>query len=198
MAALLVWQATLGAFVYFYSQNPSLSLVAEGTSDANERFEFSHVGARHTATFLATAQGQADAIRKHWASTGATRAPRVVVSTGGALPYLLPEAYVLEHLVSFRHHCKPALEPLADYAQVIYDADTAETVARERVRQQPRSRRAVHHARRRPARKADAARHRDLAPRSACTEPAAVEGTRAVPVKSRAAEGVASAPIRQR
>jgi len=136
LAALLVWQGTLGAFVYFYSQNPSLSLVYEGTSDANERFEFSHVGARHTAAFLATAQWQADAIRKHWASTGTTRAPRVVVSTGGALPYLLPEAYVLEHLVSFRHHCKAALEPLADYAQVIYDADTVETVAQERGRQQ--------------------------------------------------------------
>jgi hypothetical protein len=136
VAALLVWQAALAAFIYLYSQNPSLSLVTEGSSDADERFEFSHLGARHTAEFLATAQGQADAIRKHWASTGEARAPRIVVSTGGALPFLLPEAYVLEHLMSFRHDCKPLLEPLADYAQVIYVADTADTVAHERARQQ--------------------------------------------------------------
>ena len=136
VAALLAGQATLAAFLYFYSQNPSLSLITEGKSDADERFEFSHLGARHTAAFLATAPGQADAIRAHWATTGEARAPRIVVSTGGILPFLLPEAYVLEHLVSFRHACKPALEPLADYAQVIYVADTADMVARERARQQ--------------------------------------------------------------
>jgi hypothetical protein len=56
------------------------------------------------------------------------------VSTGGALPYHLPEAYVLEQLVSYRHRCKPPLEPLADYAQVIYVAHAAEEVARERSR----------------------------------------------------------------
>jgi hypothetical protein len=134
--ALAGWQAALAAFMYFHSQNPSLALIAEGRSEASERFEFSHLGARHTAGFLATAEGQAEAIRKHWASTGATGAPRVVVSTGGALPYHLPEAYVLEQLVSFRHDCKPFLEPLADYAQVIYDTGTAEDVARERARQQ--------------------------------------------------------------
>jgi len=135
--ALLAWQAALAAFVYQQSQNPSLSLLVEGRSDANERFEFSHLGARHTGTFLAAAQGQADAIRKHWADAGrgAGRPPRVVVSTGGLLPHLLPEAYVLEQLVSYRHDCKPALEPIADYAQVIYAANDAANIAREREKQ---------------------------------------------------------------
>ncbi|HTP97737.1 MAG TPA: hypothetical protein VMN56_00340 [Casimicrobiaceae bacterium] len=135
--ALLAWQAGLAAFIYFYSANPSLALLVEGTSDASEQFEFSHLGARHTRAFLATAEGQAEAIRKHWAATGAasTRAPRVVVSTGGMLPYLLPESYVFEQLVSYRHRCKPALEPLADYAQVIYDETNAEAIEGERIRQ---------------------------------------------------------------
>lgn len=134
---LLAWQAALAAFVYEQSQNPSLSLLVEGRSEVSERFEFSHLGARHTGTFLATAQGQADAIRKHWAEAGrdAGRPPRVVVSTGGLLPHLLPEAYVLEQLVSYRHDCKPALEPIADYAQVIYVANDAANIARERERQ---------------------------------------------------------------
>jgi hypothetical protein len=134
VAVLLGWQAALAAFVYHGSQNPSLALLVEGTSDVDERFEFSHLGARHTGTFLALARPQAEAIRAHWKSTGATRPPRVVVSTGGALPYHLPEAYVLEQLVSYRHRCKPPLEPLADYAQVIYAAPTAHEVARERSR----------------------------------------------------------------
>lgn len=137
LAVLLAWQAALAGFVYAQSQNPSLSLLVEGRSDANERFEFSHLGARHTGTFLATAQGQADAIRKHWAEAGrdAGRPPRVVVSTGGLLPHLLPEAYVLEQLVSYRHDCKPALEPIADYAQIIYVANDTANIARERERQ---------------------------------------------------------------
>jgi len=114
-----------------------LSLVVEGTSYAGERYEFSHFGARHTASFLAIAQPQATAIRDHWPRTGlaASRAPRVLVSAGGLLPFLLPDAYVLEQLVSYRHRCRVPLEPLADYLQVIYADEHRESIARERVRQ---------------------------------------------------------------
>ncbi|MFO1305781.1 MAG: hypothetical protein U1F54_18795 [Burkholderiales bacterium] len=137
LATVLIAQASLAAFVYYWSQNPSLSLIAEGRSDANAAFEFSHLGARHTGAFLATAEGQANAIRNHWAAAdlGVTRPPRIIVSTGGRLPFLLPDAYVFEQLVSYRHECKPALEPLADYSQVIYDANESTEVARQRVLQ---------------------------------------------------------------
>lgn len=136
LAGVLVAQAGLAAFVYFMSQNPSLSLIDEGRAEANERFEFSHFGARYTRTFLDTAQGQSEAIRKHWSGTGlsSVRAPRLLVSTGGLLPYLMPEAYVFEQLVSYRHDCKAALEPLADYVQAIFPSDQSARFAEERMR----------------------------------------------------------------
>ena len=137
LAPLIALQVALAVFLFVYSQNPTLSLVVEGTSYAGERYEFSHFGARHTASFLAIAQPQATAIRDHWPRTGlaASRAPRVLVSAGGLLPFLLPDAYVLEQLVSYRHRCRVSLEPLADYLQVIYADEHRESIARERVRQ---------------------------------------------------------------
>ena len=137
LASLLAWQIALALFLHAYSQNPTLSLVVEGMSDAGERYEFSHLGARHTASFLATAEPQATAIREHWPRTalGSSRAPRVLVSAGGLLPFLLPDAYVLEQLVSYRHGCRIAPEPLADYLQVIYVEEDSEAIARERMQQ---------------------------------------------------------------
>lgn len=134
-ASVLTLQALLGVFIFLQSENPTLSLLVEGRSEAHERFEFSHVGARHTADFLAAVERQAPAIAAHWARHGTPgRAPRVMVSTGGLLPYLLPEAYTLEKLVSYRPHCEIALEPLADYVQVIYRGADVAAVAAERSR----------------------------------------------------------------
>jgi hypothetical protein len=93
------------------------------------RVEFERLGARHTAAFLDTVRAQAPAIASHWS---ADRAPRIVVSTGGTLPYELPDAYVLEVLASYRHRCRPDIVAMADYQQVIYAADERAQVAAAR------------------------------------------------------------------
>jgi hypothetical protein len=115
VAACLAWQAAFACFIYAQSENPSLALLA--TND--DVFEFERLGARHTATFLDTIRAQAPAIAAHWLGP---RPPRIVVSTGGILPYELPDAYVLEVLASYRHRCRPDIAAMADYQQVIYPA----------------------------------------------------------------------------
>lgn len=122
VAACLAFQVVLGGFVYFLSQNPTIDLAWQRRS-ATETFEFSSFGARHTATFLDAVDAQADAIRQHWAGTNRERKMRLAAVTGGLLPYRLSDAYVLEPLVSYRHRCKPLLEPMADYQQVVFDFD---------------------------------------------------------------------------
>ena len=53
---------------------------------------------------------------------------RIAVLTGGILPYYLPEAYTLETLVSYRHHCEANLVSSADYIQFIQDADAPSSI----------------------------------------------------------------------
>jgi hypothetical protein len=125
----LAWQGALAYFIYAYSENPSLSLLVESPYRDRETFEFSHLGARHTAAFLSAVEAQVAPVRAHW--TG-NRPPRLVVSTGGMLPYRLPDAYVLEMLASYRHRCRPDLAAMADYQQVIYPAAASDQVAAER------------------------------------------------------------------
>jgi len=133
---LVAVQVALGVFIYSQSENPTLSLLVEGRSEDSERFELSHVGARHTADFLAAVATQADAVAMHWKVHGrdAQRPPRILVNTGGMLPYLLPSAYVLETLVTYRHHCKPDLDLLADYVQVIYRGEQVAAIEAELLR----------------------------------------------------------------
>jgi len=128
--ACVALQGAFAWFIYSYSENPTLALAWRD----GETFEFERLGARHTATFLDAVQAQAAPIAQHWQQHGqGTRAPRVVVSTGGMLPYMLPDAYVLEMLASYRHRCRPELAAMADYHQVVYAAQDRADVENRRV-----------------------------------------------------------------
>jgi hypothetical protein len=49
------------------------------------------------------------------------------------LPYLLPDAYVLELLASYRHNCQPDLAAMADYQQVAYATHDRDDVEQRRI-----------------------------------------------------------------
>jgi len=127
--------AALALTTYYYSENPNLSLLIWQQSLENEMFEFSTIGARHTHRFLAAVRSDGVAIENDWKRRGIDRPPRLLVSTGGALPYRLISAYTMEKLVSFRHTCKPDLLPMADYEQVIFTQPAERAVAAEREKQ---------------------------------------------------------------
>lgn len=136
---IVIAQAAMGAFIYYYSENPSLALLVEGRGTQRTRFEFSHTAARHTSRFLDIVESQARQIPSHWAAQPdrPDRPPRLFVRTGGMVPWVVPDSYVLEELVSFRHRCRPDLEPMADYVQMIYsgrDAPAAETMRKQQGR----------------------------------------------------------------
>jgi hypothetical protein len=128
----LAYQTLMAACLYYLSENPNLTLVFRHQQVGNETYEFSTIGARYTRPFLAAVRTSAKEIEAHWAGVAAkkTRPMRIAVLTGGTLPYLLPSAYVLETLVSYRHRCTGNLSSFADYAQVVQNADapSSETV----------------------------------------------------------------------
>ena len=123
--ALLGYQALFALVLYFLTENPNLSLLFRAQSVGNEIYEFSTLGAKYTGSFLAAVRASATDIDAHWRTLpySKERAPRLDVMTGGTLPYLLPDAYVLEPLISYRHRCKPELYPFADYLQVVHKAN---------------------------------------------------------------------------
>lgn len=119
---LIAYQTVFALVIYFWSQNPNLTLLFRAQNLGSESYEFSTFGARSTGAFLQAVRASAKDIDAHWRTVpdARQRAPRLLVMTGGTLPYLLPDAYVLELLVSYRHRCKPELYPLADYLQVVH------------------------------------------------------------------------------
>jgi hypothetical protein len=119
---LIAYQALFALVIYFWSQNPNLTLLYRAQNLGSETYEFSTFGAQSTGAFLQAVRASAKDIDAHWRTVpdAGQRAPRLLVMTGGTLPYLLPDAYVLELLVSYRHRCKPELYPLADYLQVVH------------------------------------------------------------------------------
>jgi len=135
LGVTLLAQSGLALAVYFQSQNPSLALLYEGRDESRETFEFSHAGARGTGQFLALVALQAGDIQTHWAAVGARRPPRMFVLTAGLLPFLVPEAYVFEVLVSYRHRCVADHLAASDYVQVIYPESDMAAFEAERLRQ---------------------------------------------------------------
>lgn len=57
------------------------------------------------------------------------------VLTAGLLPFLVPEAYVFEVLVSYRHRCVADHLAASDYVQVIYPESDMAAFEAERLRQ---------------------------------------------------------------
>lgn len=128
----LAYQTSLGACLYYLSENPNLSLLFRDQDVRNQIYEFSTIGARYTRPFLAAVRASAREVDAHWrtVSAGRSRPMRIAVLTGGTLPYRLPEAYVLESLVSYRHRCSVGnLASFADYVQVVQNADAPSSSA---------------------------------------------------------------------
>lgn len=135
LGAVVLAQSGLALAIYYQSQNPTLALLREGRDETRETYEFSHAGARHTGEFLDLVALQARDLQDHWAAVGVGRPPRMFVLTGGLLPFLVPEAYVFEALVSYRHRCVADYLAAADYVQVVYPDSKADAFEAERVRQ---------------------------------------------------------------
>ncbi|MBS0319249.1 MAG: hypothetical protein JSR18_01795 [Proteobacteria bacterium] len=118
-AAILAAQTLVAVLLWQYSQNPNLSLLVLRQTPADERHEFSTLGARYTADADRAVRAQADDVMRHWPRAGGhARPPRMAVETGGLLPYRVPDAYVLEKLVSYRDNCANPGARAADYWQV--------------------------------------------------------------------------------
>ena len=87
--------------------------------------EYPFVSLRDYAGFLAVLRDQSDAIATDWAADprAATRPPRVLTIAGGVTAARLPEAHVMELLVSYRTGCMSAFTDIgalwrsADYIQ---------------------------------------------------------------------------------
>ena len=73
--------------------------------------EYSEQGAAgYARDFIPAMRRNAEDVRSHWNSLGKDRPPRIWTFAAGALPYVYPEAYIFEGLVSYRHLC-PSSEP---------------------------------------------------------------------------------------
>ena len=75
---------------------------------------------------MASLDRSAAALRADWQATGAAdRAPRLATFGGGRTPYLLPDVYVFEALVSYRSQCSfmPHHGLWADYVHLLVLAD---------------------------------------------------------------------------
>jgi hypothetical protein len=127
-AAALALQSLLLVFIWRYSENPNLSLLVFAQTDTNERHEFSLIGERYGAAADRAVRLQAQELEAHWRTRpeSASRPPRMAVQTAGVLPFFLPDAYVLELLVSYRHSCPSPHQAAADYWQVFRDVPAGE------------------------------------------------------------------------
>ena len=125
LGLILGYQFLTGLFLYYWSENPNLSLAFRKQGAGNEIYEFSTSGAKYTGTFLAAVRASTSEVQAHWdkVSESRSRPMRIAVLTGGTLPYSLPDAYILETLVSYRHHCSGNFALFADYVQIIQNAD---------------------------------------------------------------------------
>jgi hypothetical protein len=107
-AAILAGHALLGWVEYAYSINPFFRYG-----------EYRKSSVRESAAVMPVFRAHAAAIRAHWQRQpeSARRPLRLDTHAAGVLPYLLPDAYVYEQLVSFRRGCpRPAWIRPSPYA----------------------------------------------------------------------------------
>ncbi len=96
------WQTVIIAVVTFAGTNPAPLTRLPFLNAAYAEYEFIT-----PATFgrhMAILQNDASAIAAHWAANGNSQRPTIYLRSGGT-GYFLPEFYVYEALVSYRHGC---------------------------------------------------------------------------------------------
>ncbi|EAR52154.1 hypothetical protein OG2516_01919 [Oceanicola granulosus HTCC2516] len=103
LAGLFVgWQAVMAAVVTFAGVNPAPLTRLPGLQRAYAEYEFVTPAAHKI--HMDTLRADAEAIAAHWEATGRQEQPRIYLRAGGT-GYWLPDFYVYESLVSYRHAC---------------------------------------------------------------------------------------------
>jgi arabinofuranosyltransferase len=118
----LMLDGVLAVAVAWVTVNPTLMHVVGAFGDVPS-FEYGHEGAHaYARTFVPAMRANAADVARDWKQRpeAASRPPRVATYAAGVLPWELPNAYVLEQLVSFRHRCEVDRRKVADYFTVIW------------------------------------------------------------------------------
>ena len=102
------WQAVMICMVAFIGVNPAPLTRLPGLDRAYAEYE--HITPGTYRRFMDMLRADAEAIQAHWKETGRKEQPRIYLRTGGT-GYWLPDFYVYETLVSYRHDCRvPVVE----------------------------------------------------------------------------------------
>lgn len=121
MAALCVgWQAVMVSIVWFIGVNPAPLTRLPGLDRAYAEYEF--ITPSDYGRFMEMLRSDASAIAAHWRSMGREEQPRIYLRTGGT-GYFLPDFYVYETLVSYRHECRAPAAALIDAAHYMQQMD---------------------------------------------------------------------------
>ena len=103
LSALFIgWQAIMVAIVAFIGMNPAPLAQLPGLNQAYTEYEF--ITPNTYGRFMDGLMADAKAINLHWQNTGSKEQPSIYLRTGGT-GYWLPDFYVYEALVSYRHGC---------------------------------------------------------------------------------------------
>lgn len=119
---VLALDAALAVTVAWVTVNPTLRHL-ERPFGGEPSVEYGREGARtYARTFVPAMRANAADVARDWKQRpeAAARPPRVSTYAAGALPWELPDAYVFEPLVSFRHRCGFDGRMGADYIQIIW------------------------------------------------------------------------------
>lgn len=112
LSALFVgWQAAMVAIVTFVGVNPAPLTRLPGLDRAYAEYEF--VTPSVYGGFMEMLRLDAEAVAAHWRETGLEEQPRIYLRTGGT-GYWLPDFYVYETLVSYRHDCGVPMGAMID------------------------------------------------------------------------------------
>jgi len=96
------WQAAMTAVVAFLGVNPAPLTRLPVLDRAYAEYEF--ITPATYGRFMTMLRNDAKDIVAHWQATGREDQPRIYLRTGGT-GYWLPDFYVYETLVSYRHDC---------------------------------------------------------------------------------------------
>jgi hypothetical protein len=119
---VLALNGALAVTVAWVTVNPTVVPLARAFG-VEPDIEYRQQGARaYARTFVPALRTNAADVARDWQQRpeAASRPPRVATYAVGALPWELPQAYVFEQLVSFRHRCAVDGRKAADYIQVMW------------------------------------------------------------------------------
>ncbi|PPB79748.1 hypothetical protein LV82_02539 [Albidovulum inexpectatum] len=130
-----IWQIVMLGVVYFIGVNPAPLRALPGLNHAFAEYEY--IRPRMFLEWSEMLKHQAADITQHWEDLNRTETPKIYLRSGG-MGYWLPDFYVFETLVSYRHDCgEPARAMIraSHYAQQLGFSMTGtmvEQIARER------------------------------------------------------------------